>query len=82
MCGSGNQDLEFSFSAVHTFRNEVGQPKSRAAGVMAKEMNPDFKVKSMEMSAPHLFSDIEFMFRTRYFLIWVLVSLLVRVTRL
>jgi ubiquitin-activating enzyme E1 len=29
--------------------HNVGQPKSRAAGVMAKEMNPDFKVKSMEM---------------------------------
>jgi ubiquitin-activating enzyme E1 len=29
--------------------HNVGQPKSRAAGVMAVEMNPAFKVKSMEM---------------------------------
>eukprot|EP00397_Hematodinium_sp_SG-2012_P001249 GEMP01001250.1.p1 GENE.GEMP01001250.1~~GEMP01001250.1.p1 ORF type:complete len:1203 (-),score=302.19 GEMP01001250.1:1979-5488(-) len=29
--------------------HNVGQPKSAAAGVMAKHMNPDFKVESLEM---------------------------------
>ena len=46
-----NDRIELSnLSRQFLFREDnVGQPKSRAAGVKAKEMNPNFHVESLEM---------------------------------
>jgi ubiquitin-activating enzyme E1 len=46
-----NDRIELSnLSRQFLFReHNVGQPKSRAAGVMAKQMNPTFHVESLEM---------------------------------